>query len=549
MTSDLPPLADPYDVTPPYWRRHPHRVGAIAVFVLTVLFTVVMFPPFEAPEVAYAFAVPAIFWAYLEPRFKLYAWTVLGAQAVAWTLLLSWLHHVTWAGLFLLGPFIGAWVGLWFLLVGWAIPKIRVRQPVFRVIAVLGLAAAWVVIEWTRTWFLSGFPWLPLSASQWQRQILLQIAAYTGAAGISFILISFNLGFAAFAHRGLVQKLRGLQRRSPEFNVALLMLFFVIFIFVSEVRWQQREPLTQVAVVQPHIPQTLKWDDAYERRIYETLGELTIKAAASRPNVVIWPEAALPGAVRGHPPTQQWTEELVARAQVPLLAGTVVQEPENGRTEYYNGAVVLDPMLGLQSGWYAKQKLVPFGEFVPLRPLLGWLQKVVPVGDSDFRPGKSTEPLVVTTATGATIFGPLICYEDIFPQLARKSTLAGAEALVVMTNNGWFGEGGAAYQHAAHSVLRAVETRRPVIRCGNSGWSGWIDEFGNLRGVMKNNDGSVYFRGVQSFAVTRDARWVGQQSYYVKHGDWFILVCVGLMTLGWAAVRFGPLIEAPEALR
>ena len=91
--------------------------------------------------------------------------------------------------------------------------------------------------------------------------------------------------------------------------------------------------------------------------------------------------------------------------------------------------------------------------------------------------------------------GVLICYEDIFPALARENTLAGADVLAVLTNNAWYGEGGAAYQHAAHSVLRAVENRRPVVRCGNGGWSGWIDEYGNIRDTLRDENGTIYFRG------------------------------------------------------
>ena len=129
--------------------------------------------------------------------------------------------------------------------------------------------------------------------------------------------------------------------------------------------------------------------------------------------------------------------------------------------------------------------------------------------------------------------GVLICYEDIFPGLARESVLEGAEILAVLTNNGWFGEGSAAYQHAAHSVLRAVENRRPVLRCGNGGWSGWIDEFGYVRGTATDERGSVYFRGSQVFKITRDLRWRDQTSFYTRHGDWFLAGCAIFATLAY----------------
>jgi apolipoprotein N-acyltransferase len=146
------------------------------------------------------------------------------------------------------------------------------------------------------------------------------------------------------------------------------------------------------------------------------------------------------------------------------------------------------------------------------------------------------------------VFGPLICYEDVFPDLARHSALGGAAVLTVMTNNGWFGEGGAAYQHAAHAVLRAVENRRPVLRCGNGGWSGWIDEFGGIRNVVTNERGTIYFRGTKVIEVSRDARWLERNSVYTEYGDWFVLVAAGLAMFSFSLLKvaeLGPRSPAP----
>jgi apolipoprotein N-acyltransferase len=191
---------------------------------------------------------------------------------------------------------------------------------------------------------------------------------------------------------------------------------------------------------------------------------------------------------------------------------------------------------GVQEGYYSKRHLVPFGEYVPLRPLLGWLTKFVPIGD-DFQKGSDASPLSVKLHGSPVTIGPLICYEDIYPSLARSSARFGSEVLCVLTNNAWYGEGGAAYQHAAHAVLRAVETRRPVLRCGNGGWSGWIDEFGGVRATLVNEEGSIYFRGTQTIAVTHDSRWVRQDSYYTAHGDWFVGICALLALFAFALTR------------
>lgn len=538
MAAAVEPVFDPYAEKPSFWQIHANELWAAAVFVLTIVLTVFSFPPYSGAEFGYAFAVPAIFWAYLNPPFKRYALTMLGAQAVAWTLMLGWLHHVTWLGLFLLGPFIGLWVGSWYLAVRWAMPQMLGRRTGIRILAVFALAALWVLIEWTRTWFLSGFPWLPLAASQWQRSVVLQIASYTGATGVSFILIVFNLGFAAYAHRLFREKQRGLRKRSPEFMAALMTLMLPTFyLILTETSNQQREPFLRIAVVQPAIPQALKWDPSQSDAVFNTLGSLTARAAAGHPDLILWPEAATPFAVKGDARIQAWTEQLVQKCGVPLLLGSVSVENHGPDNELWqNGAFVIDPTSGLQMKSYAKRHMVPFGEYVPFRPILGWIGKFVPLG-GDFLPGEDASPLVIATPSAAVAVAPLICYEDIFPSLARRGARDGADLFAVLTNNGWFGEGGAAYQHAAHSVLRAVETRRPVVRCGNKGWSGWIDEFGNVRQVMKNEKDTVYFRGTHLFNLTRDRRWEGKQSFYTEHGDWFIGVCLGLAAIGALALK------------
>ncbi len=533
---------DPYDVPPPWWQVHADWVWAVCAGALTAILTVISFPPYPASQMAYAFAVPALFWAYRRPAFRWYAGTLFVAQAVAWTAILWWLHPVTWAGLFLLGPTVGAWVGVWYLAAWWAIPRMHGRPAAVRLLGLLALAGGWVVIEWTRTWVLGGFPWLPLAASQWQFTSVLQIAAFTGAGGVSFVLIAFNIGFAAVANSLFHDRQTGWRLRRPEFLLALFLLMVCISVQVQETvnRGRFSALLARVAFVQPAIPQEVKWDPARGESIFEILEKGTLVAAAAHPDLILWPEASTPWAVRGDDQVRARVESLVARAKVPLVLGSIVIENRGQPDEAWrNGMLVVTPDQGLQAACYAKRHLVPFGEYVPLRFLFGWLSKFVPIGD-DFGRGFSSEPLRVAVRRQPLAVGPLICFEDIFPSLARADVREGADVLFVATNDGWYTEG-AACQHAAHSVLRAVETRRPVLRCGNNGWSGWIDEFGSIRGVMVEEQGSVAFRGVKSMLVRRDLRWVGRQSFYVRHGDWFVAVCAALAALGWLLLRIGPL--------
>lgn len=550
----------------PWLRRHADGLIAAAVFVLTTAGAVGMMPPSRYPELAYVFAAPAVFWAYRAPSWKRFLGVTIGGQMLAWTLTLGWLSNVTWAGLLLLGPFIGAWVGSWFAAVRWTMPRLVGRPWSHRVAGLLALGGAWVLLEWTRTWVLSGFPWLPLAATQWERLTVLQPAAYTGAWGVSFILVTVNVAFAAYARRLLHGAGEGARGRCPEFIAAMALLLGCLLLTARETfnRARFHRHWAHVGIVQPAIPQTVKWDPGEAADILGTLEAETLRVATPGPDLLLWPEATTPLALRGDDGMRRWTEALARRAGAPLLLGSVAYENlDTPEERWTNGVFLVTPERGLADAAYAKRHLVPFGEYVPLRPILGWLEKVVPVG-GDFDAGADAGLIEVfgAPATGAaadgpaggseggrepdptapgpapTRLGPLICYEDIFPGLARASVGAGAEVLVVNTNNGWFGEGAAAYQHAAHSVLRAVEARRPVLRAGNSGWSGWIDECGAIRAVLTRlpesgevrtapaerdeERGTVYFRGGATVSVTRDARFFGVLTPYVRWGDWFV---------------------------
>ena len=527
---------DPYDPVPTFWDRHSWWSAPVLVGALTAFLMVAAFPPLHSPEAAYACLVPGVYWAYLRPRLKVYAWTMFAAQAVAWTINLSWLHPVTWVGLFILGAIVGAWTGIWYLAVWWAVPRMAGRPTPVRLFSMLGLSGAFVVVEWTRTWIFGGFPWMPLAATQWEMTSMLQIAAYTGAEGISFVVVAANIGIAAFANRLFREGEVGLRRRSPELLLALFLILVCLSVHIQETtnRGRYTQPFARVAFVQPDIPALVKWDVSKEPQIMQTLWSTTLSARDLHPDLVLWPESTTPFPLNADPSMRRFVEQLSARLKAPMLVGAdSIEGRDPAHMTAHNSAFAVDPQLGVQTAYYSKRRLVQFGEYIPLRPLFGWIGKFVPLGD-DFAPGTDPSPLVVPLSRGSAAFGVLICYEDLFPALAREEVRYGADVLVVVTNDAWYGEGAAAYQHAAHSVLRAVENRRPVLRCGNAGWSGWIDEFGSLRKVMTNPEGTIYFKGTQAADVTRDSRWVGHNSYYVEHGDWFVAVSAGLALLGAA---------------
>ena len=245
-------------------------------------------------------------------------------------------------------------------------------------------------------------------------------------------------------------------------------------------------PFADVAFVQPDIPAMVKWDPSKTSGIIQNLRATTLAAGALHPDLILWPESTTPFPLRGGDPSMRaFVEQLSAQTKAPMLVGAdAIEAGPSGRDLYYNAAFVVDPERRAPDGILRQAPPGPVWRICPAPAAPRLAGKFAPLGDDDFSAGTSSAPLVVPLDTGAAALGVLICYEDLFPQLASSEVRSGADALVVVTNDAWYGEGAAAYQHAAHSVLRAVETRRPVLRCGNAGWSGWIDEFGRVGSVL-----------------------------------------------------------------
>ena len=408
-------------------------------------------------------------------------------------------------------------------------PQLATRNIFLRILGFAGIAGAWVVVEWSRTWLLWGFPWAPLALSQWERPVVLQIAAWSGAYGVSFLLIFFNLCVAQTLRHRFVrrERKRWMGWFSPDLYVGMGALGFCIYIFFSVLPHpDSAERMFTAAVVQPYIKPELKWDMDRELENLEILERQTRLVSSLESDVILWPEAATPWPVMGTPQMQVRVERLVNEIEKPILMGNLAEDRVT--KEWRNGAFLVEPGAGLSSDFYTKRELVPFGEYVP--PMLSFIDKFVPVGGR-FIPGDKVGLMNLTVGGSVYRIGSLICYEDVFSKLARESARGGADLFFVATNNAWYGEEGGAEQHAAHSVLRAVENRRPVMRAGNGGWSGWIDSYGTVRDLLVDAEGTVYFRGGGAYTIFQFREWSRQQSYYTRHGDWFVALSGGLAVL------------------
>jgi apolipoprotein N-acyltransferase len=282
-----------------------------------------------------------------------------------------------------------------------------------------------------------------------------------------------------------------------------------------------------VACVQPSIPQTMIWDAAESTNRFAQLLALSREALEQKPDLLLWPEAALPPLDREG---FAMLTNLVHDYGVPLLFGAddSAPRPGGGGMDYFNSALLLDGQARVE-GNYRKRKLVMFGEFVPWSRWLPFLRFLTPI-EGGFTPGK--EPAEFTLANPRVRLCPLICFEDIFPGVVRRSLTPDTDLLVNLTNNGWFGEGAAQWQHAATAIFRAVENGLPLVRSANNGLTCWVDAHGRIRAHFTDARGTIYGPGVFLAEIPLPAPAEREVSFYRRHGDWFAWLCVGLAVLG-----------------
>jgi apolipoprotein N-acyltransferase len=332
-----------------------------------------------------------------------------------------------------------------------------------------GYAAApflWVLVEWLRGHVMGGLPWWSPGYSLSLYPVFLQSAALFGVLGLSFLSV---LAASALAI-GLMD------RRS---NAALGIALPAILLFagscsygISHLEWRT-DPHSRIRVgyLQPQVPQDEKWDPAYSRRIEDRFFELSKPFRPYHLHLLLWPESCTPGIWDMQPDFRKRVGELSRDLETPVLLGAIVKASGGG---VQNGAVIVLPD-GSEGGRYAKTHLVPFGEFVPMRKILGLARPIVET-IGDFQPGDSLAPL----PSPAGKLGISICYEGIFPDLVREQVRRGAEILVNVTNDAWYEGTPGLIQHFFIQRVRAVEEGRYLIRSANGGVSGIVNPRGHL---------------------------------------------------------------------
>ena len=372
------------------------------------------------------------------------------------------------------------------------------------------LPLAWVSVEMVMMHMSDlAFPWLPLGLAVARVPVLAQAADLSGEHGLSVWVAATNgLLVDAWLLRA--------DRRAVAVRVAaVLALVAAMWGYGS---WRlatvTTHPVAEIAVVQPNVPQEDKWQEQNQGRILGMLLSGSVRALAlDTPQLVLWPEAALPGFLPDHPDWATDVGALAAQSHTPILFGVLdVDFPAPGEFEYFNAAMLADSTGSLRSQPpYHKRELVPVVERVPfLNPR--WFAKLRFFGG--FGRGGSDQP-PFTLPFGKV--GVLICYESIFPDIAREYRRAGASLVVNITNDAWFGRSLAPWQHEAHLALRAIEERVGIVRAANTGISSYIDPLGRIHGETE-----IFTTAARSYrAESTDMR-----TLFVMTGDWAGWLCV-----------------------
>jgi len=391
-------------------------------------------------------------------------------------------------------------------------------------------AALWVALEMVRSRFLSGFPWSLLGVSQFQMTPLLQISAFTGVYGVSFLVVWTSISLLC---TGLLM-LRAPSSRTMLFGEVIPPLLIVSLVFATGYYQMTHAPeperLVRLTTIQPSIPQTMIWDStANEERFAELLALSETALTSNQTDALLWPEAALPELSQNS--FRELTNLAGSHSTWFIFGADDVQYRPGATNEddliFFNAAWLLNPK-GEMVDYYHKRRLVIFGEYIPLVRWLPFLKWFTPIGGG-FEAGTNTTQFAFGDPT--TVAAPLICFEDCFPHGVREHVTEQTDLLVNLTNDGWFGEGAEQWQHAANAVFRAIENGLPMVRSCNNGLTCWIDQQGRIREIFRDENGTIYGKGFTSFTIPIPSP-SRLSTFYTRRGDVFGWSCV--VIAAWA---------------
>lgn len=502
--------------------------------LITGVATAWAFPPFNMGQMAWLSLVPLLFaiencaWGEAFRRGYIAGLAFFGMTT--W-----WIVHVSVPGAVATIAFLALYFGA--AASSFAVVRARIAGTDDSVVRNLAAAvvgtACWTTLEWVRGWFLlGGFPWNFLGVSQWQAGPLIQFASVTGVYGVSALLCLVNYAFY-FTIRRLVRQIgkpAPLRRLSWEFYVAMVLVALAFMHGIGEIRsgQEQKTRSLRVGLVQPDIPQSLKFEPGEKQMILSRLGDQTDVLLADHPDLIIWPETAMPWVIQNDRESVDLVTNILAKSKAHLLTGYF----DDRYPKLYNAAILFTPQAHI-GGVYRKIHLVPFGEFVPLRSIWAPLLKRVGPKDynvDDFFDMSTGDEYSIFEANGLR-FGTVICFEDTLPDLYRRFVQRDVDFMVNLTNDAWFKTSPELQMHLANAVFRAVENRRLLVRATNNGVTCVVSEHGFIRSHCV-----PFVQGSLSSELSLPTERT--QTFYTRHGDVFVAGCAVIAVLGIGLAAF-----------
>lgn len=513
------------------WREGSRRnVRASLLATASAGLLVLGFPTYDIGALAFVALVPLLLAIRGEPPARAFCWGWLAG-------LLFYLGSISWVTktmtaygglsapvsalvLLALASYLALYVGLFSL---GASRSIGIAWP----IDLLAPPALWVGLEYLRTYALTGFPWALLGYTQYRNEWLLPVATVTGVYGLSFLVVLVNSALVQLGSRSKgslrIMVLAG--------AVAMALVWSPRLLSPGPEAGDPRDEI-EVALVQGNVDQALKWNPTMQGATIDLYRRLSLEAATKTPALIVWPETAAPFFLRYEPALRGRVLDIAAETGSYLMVGSPDVEPaavSGGGERYRNSAFLISPERELL-GKYDKIHMVPFGEYVPLKSVLSFVHKLAH-GIGDFEPGQSYTVFHLPRGR----FGATICYEVIFPDQVRRYVKEGADFLVNITNDAWFGRSAAPAQHLAMAALRAAENRRYLIRAANTGISAIVDPTGR---ILKASE--IFVPAVVSGRI----RLQRGETFYTRLGDLFAWLCVAFIfsvfvaERGWSGARF-----------
>jgi len=437
------------------------------------------------------------------------------AMATAWLIMVPWVVRVMshYGGLpYIVGVLIfvamAVFLGLYGGLFGWLVKRLRLGERFLRWLAV---PLAWAAIEYVRTYLLTGFPWNLIATALIDYPSFVQLDRFAGPYFLGALVMLPSVVLAWI----VTQRVPAISRVvvAAALGIVVLVWWGTGLVATKLVLRPSGAATVNAALLQPNISQEMRWDEANVIKIYQKMIGMTVEAAERGAKVVIWPESTVPLSYTETHFYRTEIEELSRRYGVDILLGSVATDPAKPN-RLWNSAFLASG--GRTIGHYDKIRLVPFGEYVPLRRVLFFAEKLVhAVGEFEF--GSNDFPLA-----GKLKYGPAICYEVVYPQITRTQVRNGADVLVTITNDAWYDGTSAPAQHLWQARLRAIEDDRYLLRAATTGISAFVDPTGQMQSwIPMGKEGILY--------ATFEPR--ASETPYVRFGDWFSWLAIAVVVV------------------